>query len=132
MEFIHNEIVRMYDVDLQGITHYSSYYRFFTNAIEDFSLSLFGKSLSNVTKNVWFVTVSSKAEYIHPTYIDDPLSIKLKVSIKSRSVIIFKFDVFRHEKVVCRGELVQVAIDRERWKTTAIPKFVLDRIKKNH
>ncbi len=131
MEFVFEETVRMYDVDVQGITHYSSYYRFFTDAIEQFSINLFGRSMSIIDKDIWFVTVSSKANYLRPTYLDDKLLIKMTVKLISKSVIKFKFKIFDKNELCITGEIVQVAIDRKKWKSTTIPKEISEKFREN-
>ena len=35
-QFTFKESVRIYDTDAQGIVHYAGYYRFFTDALEQF------------------------------------------------------------------------------------------------
>jgi len=63
VEFVFEETVRIYDTDAQGIAHYASYYRFFTNTIEKYMREKVGIPYPNVNDELWFVMVESHAVY---------------------------------------------------------------------
>lgn len=127
-EFLFKERVRIYDVDAQGVVHYSSYYRFFTDALADWAVKEFGRSLSEIEKDVWFVTVASRAEYHSPAYLDDLLTVKVRGNVISKSAVQFDFEVLRERKRICDGSLVQVAVDRRKWRAVGMPREIVKKL----
>jgi len=127
MEFIYTENVRLYDTDAQGVVHYASYYRFFTDAIDEFRKKVLpGYSLTSDSTS--FVTVESHAEYIKPARLDDVLTVKLIPKLVSKKALKFDMRIYKGSEIVCRGYIIQVAIDTRRWKSVEIPKSLLSKM----
>jgi acyl-CoA thioester hydrolase len=127
VHFTYKEKVRLYDTDAQGVVHFASYYRFFTDTLDEFR-SKFFPDFSLLEDNITFVTVESHAEYIKPAKFGDILIIKLKPSLLSEKAVKFEMDVYRKKELLCRGYIVQVAIDVKKWKATKIPEEMIKRI----
>ena len=127
--FVYKEKVRMYDVDSQSVVHFSDYYRFFTDCLEEFSMKLFGRVFSDLSNEIFFVTVSSQAEYRHPLHLGDLLRIEMKYDLLSRKSIRFNFKIYRGNEEACEGSLVQVAVDKKTWKSTEIPAWVMKKLR---
>ncbi len=126
--FIRKETVRMYDVDGQGIVHYASYYRFFTNTLEEYSKANFGDYLSEVSDKTWFVTVESKATYHKPVKLGDVLEIHMNAEKISKSTVKFNFQVFKEDSMTAEGYLIQVCIDPSIWKAKPIPEEIIKKL----
>ncbi|MGC9129432.1 MAG: acyl-CoA thioesterase [Candidatus Micrarchaeia archaeon] len=120
MEFLFKEKVRLYDTDAQGIVHFASYYRFFTDALDEFRSKLF-PNFSLLEGKVSFVTVESHAEYIKPAKLGDVLSVKVKPSLLSDKAVKFEMEVYKGKVLLCKGYMTQVAIDTKVWKAVPIP-----------
>ena len=127
-DFVFEEKVKIYDTDAQGVVHYAGYYRFFTDALESFSSSKLGETLSEVSKNIWFVVVESNAKYYKPARMGDKLDVHLSYKLLSDKSIRFDFKIFKSQELVCEGFITQVSIDRDEWKTTPIPREILDKL----
>ena len=126
--FIRRETVRMYDVDAQGVVHYASYYRFFTNTLEEYAKTSFGGLLSEMSNDTWFVTVESKATYHKPVRLGDTLEIHMNAKIVSKSAVRFDFQVFKGENMTAEGYITQVCIDPKVWKSKPIPESLAKKI----
>jgi acyl-CoA thioester hydrolase len=128
--FVWNERVRIYDTDAQGIVHYSGYYRFFTDAFEQFSRDVLASEFPLISEKVWFVVVESKAVYHKPAHLGDKLSIGVEAEILGKKALKFSFKIHKEESLMCDGYIVQVAVDSKKWKAIEIPKKIVDKIRK--
>lgn len=124
IEFGFEETVRIYDTDAQGIAHYASYYRFFTNTIEKCMREKAGVPYPNVNDELWLVMVESHAVYKKPVKLGDSLSILLSPKVLSKRVIRFDFKILKGEEVT-EGYVVQVVINPKVWKSVEIPSDIL-------
>ncbi|BFH72818.1 thioesterase family protein [Sulfurisphaera javensis] len=127
-EFIFEETVRIYDTDAQGIAHYASYYRFFTNTIEKYMREKAGIPYPNVNDELWFVMVESHATYKKPVKLGDRLTILLSPKALSKKVIRFDFKILKEGQVTTEGYVIQVAINPKVWKSVEIPEDILKKI----
>ena len=128
-KFVFGDYVRIYDTDAQGIVHYAGYYRFFTDAVEKFMTKMLGVDYPLFDSRVWFVVVESAAQYHKPAKLGDRLSVSLTASMPSGKAVRFDFRIRRKGVDICSGHIVQVAIDRRRWKATSVPKRLASRLK---
>lgn len=129
-EFVYEEKVRIYDTDAQGIVHYAGYYRFVTDAFEQFSKIKLGSEFPLLTNRVWFVVVESHARYYKSAKLGDKLSTHVNVEIAGRKALCFNFKIHKGRSVICDGKIVQVAIDSKTWKSVVLPKKLVARLKK--
>ena len=128
VEFVFEETVRIYDTDAQGIAHYASYYRFFTNTIEKYMREKAGIPYPIVNDELWFVMVESHAVYKKPVKLGDALSILLSPKALSKKAIRFDFKILRKGELTTEGYVVQVAINPKIWKSVEIPDEILRKI----
>ncbi len=129
-DFVWEEKVRIYDTDAQGIVHYAGYYRFFTDAFEQFSKSKLGSEFPLLNSRIWFVVVESHAKYYKPARLGDKLSTHVNVEIVGKKAMCFNFKIYKGKYTICDGKIVQVAIDSKTWKAVVLPKNIVTRIKK--
>ena len=127
-EFVWKDRVRIYDTDAQGIVHYAGYYRFFTDAFEQFSRAELGSDLPVASGRVWFVVVESSARYHKPARLGDILMTHVSAELAGSKAIRFSFRIFRGRELLVDGSIVQVAIDSRRWKAVDLPKATAARI----
>ena len=127
-EFIYNETVRIYDTDAQGIVHYAGYYRFFTDALEQFAMQRAGRMFPLPNENIWFVVVESNAKYHKSAHSGDELEVRLNAELLSEKAIRFDFKIYRDGELICDGYIIQVAIDKNLWKSVPIPKEIVDKL----
>jgi acyl-CoA thioester hydrolase len=124
--FVYEETVRIYDTDAQGVVHYAGYYRFFTDALEQFANQRTGRIFPLVNDKVWFVVVESNAKYYKSARTGDRLKINLLPSQLSEKALRFDFRIKRDDDLICEGYIVQVAIDKTKWKSVQIPGEIID------
>ncbi len=127
-KYVYDETVRIYDTDAQGVVHYAGYYRFFTDALEQFANQKAKRMYPLVNEKVWFVVVESNAKYYKSARVGDKLKVGLVPTQLSSKALRFDFDIRRGEDLLCEGYIVQVAIDKDKWKATEIPKDVVENI----
>ncbi|MEM3841614.1 MAG: thioesterase family protein [Candidatus Micrarchaeaceae archaeon] len=126
--YVFEDNVRIYDTDAQGIVHYAGYYRFFTDAAENFMRETLGTSYPMIDSDTWFVVVESKAQYRKSAKLGDLLSVVLKPEILSSKALKFEFEILRGGERICDGYITQVSIDKNKWKAVDIPQNILGRI----
>ena len=128
VEFVFEETVRIYDTDAQGIAHYASYYRFFTNTIEKYMKEKAGIPYPIVNDELWFVMVESHAVYKKPVRLGDSLSILISPKALSKKAIRFDFKILKGGEETTEGYVVQIAINPKAWKSIEIPDEILRKI----
>ena len=127
-EFTIKERVRIYDTDLQGIVHYSGYYRFFTDALEQFAEKKLGDGFPVIAKDVMFVVVESNARYHKSAALGDVLNVRITPELLSDKAIKFNFAIDRTGEEICDGFITQVLIDRKKWKAVPIPRILRNKL----
>ena len=118
-EFVYHEVVKVYDTDYQGIAHYASYYRFFTDSIDAFNAKLLGKDSKELVEgNKWFVVAESEAKYQKPLRIGDNIMILVSAKALSRKAIEYALLIKRDpgDETTTEGRLVLVCIDRNTFR----------------
>ncbi len=129
-DFVWEERVRIYDTDAQGIVHYAGYYRFFTDAFEQFARSKFGLNWPLVNNRVWFVVVESHAKYHRPLRLGDRIRTHVNATRVGKKALEFNFRIYKGAELSCEGKIVQVAIDNKTWKSIALPRNMTLKISK--
>ena len=127
-DFVFEDMVRIYDTDAQGVVHYAGYYRFFTDAAENFMRETLGISYPLLDNDTWFVVVESKAQYKKSARLGDNLSVVLRPKKLSRKALRFDFQILRNGELICDGYITQVAINKKGWKAVELPKALLQKI----
>ncbi len=129
-DYSFKEDVKIYDTDAQGIVHYSGYYRFFTDAMQEF-MKFKGCNFPLLDENRWTVVLESNAKYLKSARLGDTLNTLLKVSLVSNKIIRFDFDIKREDDLICQGYVLHICIDKNTWKSTELPeKFIQDLTKR--
>ncbi|MGI0100281.1 MAG: acyl-CoA thioesterase [Candidatus Micrarchaeaceae archaeon] len=129
-EFISEERVRIYDTDVQGVVHYAGYYRFFTDAFEQFSRKELGADFPIFSKGIWFVAVESNASYHKPARLGDKLRTHVSVELTGMKTMRLRFRIHKDASVICDGSIVLVSIDSKVWKAVRIPVDLVAKMKK--
>ncbi|MEM3839075.1 MAG: thioesterase family protein [Candidatus Micrarchaeaceae archaeon] len=129
-EFVYRERVRIYDTDAQGVVHYSGYYRFFTDAFEQFSKAKLMASFPMFNENIWFVVVESNAKYHAPARLGDALSTYVRAELVGKKAIRFSVRICKGGKLLCEGFIVQVAINSKKWKAVPVPEEIAKKLPK--
>ncbi|MGC9144757.1 MAG: acyl-CoA thioesterase [Nitrososphaeria archaeon] len=128
---IYQTSVKVYDTDFQGIAHYASYYRFYTDAITYFSEKVFGDTLESLSyRGIWFVVVESFSKYHRPAKIGDTITVEVTAELLSLKAIKYSFRIFRDKDFLTEGYLVMVCVDPRVWKSTEIPGDLVEKLKK--
>ena len=117
--FVVEERVRLYDTDAEGVVHYAGYYRFFTDAIENFAYEFFG-GYPIPNRNIIFVVVESSAKYHKPAFSGDRLKVEISPTMLSGKAIRFDFKIRKNQAIICDGYIVQVCISKRSWKAVPI------------
>ncbi len=120
MRFTNKDVVMIYDTDYQGVAHYSSYYRFVTNALFAMKEKLF-KDLDAKYKNLWFVIAESKAEYKKPLKFGDKIDVVIEPQLLGKKSVRYNFSIYRGKELTTNGYITQVSIDKRTWKSLEIP-----------
>ena len=128
-DFVWEERVHIYDTDAQGVVHYAGYYRFFTDAFEQFSRSRLDSEFPILNEKVWFVVVESKATYHKPARLGERLRTHVGVELSGKRALRFKFNIYHDGELVCEGSIVQVAINSKRWKSINLPRSLVAKVK---
>lgn len=128
IEYVFEDVVRIYDTDAQGIAHYAAYYRFFTNTIEKFMQEKIGIPYPIVNEELWFVIVESHAVYHKPVKLGDKLTILLSPKILSNKTVRFDFKILRNGELTTEGYVIQVAINPKIWKSVDMPKEIISKL----
>lgn len=127
---VYETTVKVYDTDFQGVSHYASYYRFYTNAITYFSEKVFGDSLESLAyKGIWFVVVESFSKYHRPAKLGDRLSVEVTAELINPKAIKYSFRIFRDKDFLTEGYLTMVCVDPRAWKSTEIPADLVEKLK---
>ncbi|MDT7862346.1 MAG: thioesterase family protein [Saccharolobus sp.] len=128
VEYVFEDVVRIYDTDAQGIAHYAAYYRFFTNTIEKFIQEKIGIPYPIVNEELWFVIAESHAVYHKPVKLGDKLTILLSPKILSNKTVRFDFKILRNGELTTEGYVIQVAINPKIWKSVEMPKEIISKL----
>jgi YbgC/YbaW family acyl-CoA thioester hydrolase len=124
-DYSFSEDVKIYDTDAQGIVHYSGYYRFFTDAMQEF-IKWKGHSFPIIDQNKWMVVLESNAKYIKSARLGDTLKTSLNVSLVSKKILRFDFDITCKDETICKGYILHICIDKNVWKSAEMPQDFID------
>lgn len=127
-EFKFKETVKIYDIDAQGIAHYSSYYRFFIDAIEKFMRDKVGVKYPIVSDELWFVIVESHITYKRPLKLGDEITISISPQLLSKRIIRFDTSIIRDSEKVTEGYIILAAVNPKIWKTVDLPDELANKI----
>ena len=85
-----------------------------------------GYSFPSIDENKWMVVLESNAKYIKSARMGDDLNTLLKVSLISKKILRFDFDIMRNNDHICQGHILHICIDKNSWKSTELPQAFID------
>ena len=131
-EFHTTRRVAFSDTDMAGIVHFSRFFVFMEAAEHAFLRSL-GTSVSTEWdgNKIGWPRLEATCTYLSPALFEDVLDIHLKVIRKGTKSLTYRFDFFRGETAIARGELSTVCCicnPGEKIRSIPIPNFIADQI----
>lgn len=131
-EFHTTRRVAFSDTDMAGIVHFSRFFVFMEAAEHAFLRSL-GTSVSTEWggNKIGWPRLEATCTYLSPAVFEDVLDIHLKVIRKGTKSLTYRFDFFREETAIARGELSTVCCicnPGEKIRSIPIPDFIADQI----
>ena len=131
-EFHTTRRIAFSDTDMAGIVHFSRFFVFMEAAEHAFLRSL-GTSVSTEWdgNKIGWPRLEATCTYLSPAVFEDVLDIHLKVIRKGTKSLTYRFDFFRGETAIARGELSVVCCicnPGEKIRSIPIPDFIADQI----
>ena len=131
-EFHTTRRVAFSDTDMAGIVHFSRFF-VFMEAAEHAFLRALGTSVSTEWdgNKIGWPRLEATCTYLSPAVFEDVLDIHLKVIRKGTKSLTYRFDFFRGETAIARGELSVVCCicnPGEKIRSIPIPDFIADQI----
>lgn len=131
-EFHATRRVEFSDTDMAGIVHFSRFF-VFMEAVEHAFLRALGTSVSTEWEGnkIGWPRLEATCTYLSPAVFEDVLDIHLKVIRKGTKSLTYRFDFFRGETAIARGELSTVCCicnPGEKIRSIPIPNFIADQI----
>ena len=109
------------DTDSGGVVYYANYLKFIERARSEIIMSL-GFSNTNLREkfNLFFIVKYCNIKYKKPAKLEDELIVFTSVVSLSKTSLVMKQDVKRHDDLVAEAEVCLVAVDMK-GKPTKIP-----------
>ena len=109
------------DTDSGGVVYYANYLKFIERARSEIIKSL-GFSNNNLREkfNLFFIVKYCNINYKKPAKLEDELIVFTSVVSLSKTSLVMKQDVKRHDDLVAESEVCLVAVDMK-GKPTKIP-----------
>ena len=109
------------DTDSGGVVYYANYLKFIERARSEIIKSL-GFSNNNLREkfNLFFIVKYCNINYRKPAKLEDELIVFTSVVSLSKTSLVMKQDVKRHDDLVAESEVCLVAVDMK-GKPTKIP-----------
>lgn len=124
--------VRVYyeDTDAGGVVYYANYLRFFERArTERLRVLGFEQDRLRAEAGVLFAVRSAHVNYLKPARFNDLLKVSAEISELRRASLRFHQWILRGEERLCEADIDIVCLTDETLRPTAIPDFLLQRIK---
>jgi len=109
------------DTDSGGVVYYANYLKFIERARSEIIMSL-GFSNTNLREkfNLFFIVKYCNINYKKPAKLEDELIVFTSVVSLSKTSLVMKQDIKRHDDLVAEAEICLVAVDMK-GKPTKIP-----------
>ena len=109
------------DTDSGGVVYYANYLKFIERARTEIIKSL-GFSNTNLREkfNLFFIVKYCNINYKKPAKLEDELIVFTSVVSLSKTSLVMKQDIKRHDDLVAEAEICLVAVDMK-GKPTKIP-----------
>jgi 4-hydroxybenzoyl-CoA thioesterase/acyl-CoA thioester hydrolase len=131
-EFHTTRRVEFSDTDMAGIVHFSRFFVFMEAAEHAFLRALETSVSTEWDGNkIGWPRLEATCTYLSPAVFEDVLDIHLKVIRKGTKSLTYRFDFFREETAIARGELSAVCCicnPGEKIRSIPIPDFIADQI----
>jgi len=111
-EFIWPLRVYIEDTDAGGIVYYVNYLKFMERARTEYLRALGYDKNFIFNLDMMFVVASAKVDYLAPAQLDDELQVVTRPLKIARSYIEMQQNVYRGDRLLCRGELKIACVDR--------------------
>jgi len=125
--------IRVYyeDTDAGGVVYHASYLRFFERARTEFLRALgFEQDELRCQYGILFAVRSMQIEYVKAVRFNDALSVSAEVEqLKSASLNFKQLATRQDNELVCEARVRVVCLAAESFRPTAIPDFLLQRLK---
>lgn len=127
--------VRVYyeDTDAGGVVYYANYLKFFERArTERLRVLGFEQDRLRASEGVLFAVKSVQADYLKPAKFNDLLRVTAEVTDLRRASLTFSQEIRRDDNAgerLCEAVIRIVCLTADGLRPTAIPDFLLQRIK---
>jgi len=129
--------IRVYyeDTDTGGVVFYANYLKFFERARTEWLRATgVGQRALEQSDGVIFIVKSTSIDYSAPAKLDDLLDITVVVERLSRVSVDFvqqawRLDDNNQPTLLTTGRITVVCVDAKKFRPTAIPRHVLEKIK---
>jgi acyl-CoA thioester hydrolase len=125
--------IRVYyeDTDAGGVVYHASYLRFFERARTEFLRSLgFEQDDLRTRYGILFAVRSMQIEYVKAARFNEMLWVSVQVEqLKSASLSFKQLAMRQDDQLVCEARARVVCLVAETFRPTAIPDFLLQRLK---
>ncbi len=121
--FVWRTSIRFIDTDTSGRIHFTSLFRYFESAEEEFlnSIGCHYLDLEEEEKDVTFPRVHVECDYLGQLRFHDEIDIAVSVEKVGSSSFTLLFDVKRQNEHVASGKITGVAMSRTSQKAAKLP-----------
>ena len=128
--------VRVYyeDTDAGGVVYYANYLKYLERARTEWlrHLGFVQHALMHDT-GILFAVRRVEIDYLVPARLDDELVVELEIASASKASLTFAQRIVRAPDTVLSRATVKVAcLDRDRFRPTAIPANIREKLKNAH
>ena len=121
-------LVRFGDLDGAGIAYYPNLVNFLHEAFEDFFAGHVGRPYPQVLREgLAFPTVKVEMEYLSPVHHGDRVDVSVLIERVGRSSVQVRYQGSVDGKPVFEARNVAVAVDRQTFKSVALPDWLRER-----
>ena len=124
--------VRIYyeDTDAGGVVYYANYLRYLERARTEWLRSLgFDQEALVREAGILFAVRHVEIDYLAPARLDDELRVEAAIDKSSKVSLTFAQRILRGaDTVLCMASVKVVCLDSERFRPTAIPGFISEKV----
>jgi acyl-CoA thioester hydrolase len=124
--------VRVYyeDTDAGGVVYYANYLKFLERARTEYLRQLgFGQEALMRDAGILFAVRRVEIDYLSPARFDDALRVEATVDAISKVSLEFAQRILRApDDVLCTATVKVVCLDSDRFRPTAIPPYIREKI----
>jgi len=124
--------VRVYyeDTDAGGVVYYANYLKFLERARTEYLRHLgFGQEALMRDAGILFAVRRVEIDYLSPARFDDALRVEATVDAVSKVSMGFSQRILRTpDEVLCTATVKVVCLDSEKFRPTAIPPYIREKI----